>query len=162
MKVSLALIPLLPLTYFNTTQAVDSTIGLMPSMHCLVVEMIPHRWAVNCSRLWPHLTIVNSFSRMVYIQILHLVATMVGIFSKMWSFNTIDAGYLPIGPESCGIIKPPNVVSISYAQDEATAPLAYAQRQCWEYAKVRYVCDLFFLRSSDFTARNDGDICILQ
>ena len=87
---------------------------------------------------------------------------MVRTSSKMWSFNTIDDGYRPIGPESCGIIKPPNVVSISYAQDEATASLAYAQRQCWEYAKVRYVCNQLFLRFSDFTARNDGDIRDLQ
>ena len=65
---------------------------------------------------------------------------MVGTSSKI-SFNAIDDGYRPIGPESCGIIKPPNVVSVSYGQDEATASLAYARRQCWEYAKVRYVCD---------------------
>ena len=68
----------------------------------------------------------------------------------MWSFNAIDDGYCPIGPGSCGIIKPPNVVSISYYQDEATVSFAYAQRQCLEYGKVRYVCDQFFLRFSDF------------
>ena len=99
---------------------------------------------------------------MVYIQILLQVVTMVGTSSKIWSFNVIDDGYRPIGPESCGIIKPPNVVSISYSQDEATAPLAYAQRQCWEYGKVRYVCDQLFLRFSYFAARNDGDFCDLQ
>ena len=66
-----------------------------------------------------------------------------------------------IGPESCGIIKPPNVVSISYDQDEAVASLAYARRQCLEYAKVRYICDQLFLVFK-FTARNDGDICDLQ
>ena len=87
---------------------------------------------------------------------------MVDIFSKMCSLNPIDNEYRPTGPESCGIIKPPNVVSISYLQDEATASLAYAQRQCGEYAKVRYVCDLPFLQFSDFTARNDGDIRDLQ
>ena len=95
---------------------------------------------------------------MVYIQILRLVATMVGTCSEMWSF---DDRYRSIGPESCGIIKPPNVVSISYGGDEALFPPAYAQRQCWEYAKVRYVCDQLFLRFSDFTARNDGNICDL-
>ena len=86
---------------------------------------------------------------------------MVGTSSKMLSFNAND-GYRTIGPESCGIIKPPNVVSISYSQDEALAPLAYLQRQCQEYAKVRYICDQLFLRFSDFTARNDGDICAIQ
>ena len=76
---------------------------------------------------------------MVYIQILRQAATMVGTYSKRWSFGAIDNGYRSIGPESCGIIKSPNVVSVSYAQDEAVASLAYAQRQCSEYAKVRYV-----------------------
>ena len=87
---------------------------------------------------------------------------MVGTSSKTWSLNAIDSEYRPIGPEACGIIKPPKVISISYGQDEATALLSYAQRQCWEFAKVRYVCDQLFLRSSDFTARNDGNICDLQ
>jgi len=66
------------------------------------------------------------------------------------------------GPESCGIIKPPNVVSISYGANEGLFPIAYLKRQCWEYAKVRYVCDQLFPRFSDFAARNDGDICDLQ
>ena len=66
-----------------------------------------------------------------------------------------------IGPESCGIIDPPNVVSVSYDQDEAAPPLAYLLRQCFEYGKVRYICDRLFLRFSDFAARIDGDICDL-
>lgn len=41
-----------------------------------------------------------------------------------------------LAPDSCGILKPPNVVSISYGQDEATASAHYANRQCTEYAKV--------------------------
>ena len=64
---------------------------------------------------------------------------IVGTSSKIWFFCAIDDGYRPIEPESCGIIKSPDVVSISYSQDEATASLAYARRQCLEYAKVRYV-----------------------
>ena len=70
---------------------------------------------------------------------------MVGTSSKTWSLNAIDNGYRTTGPESCGIIKPPNVVSISYDWNEGNVSLAYAQRQCWEYAKVRYVCDQLFL-----------------
>ena len=91
---------------------------------------------------------MNFFSRMVYIQIKCEVATIVGTSSKMQSFNAIDDRYRdrPIGPESCGIIKPPNVVSMSYSQDEATATLAYGRRQCSEYAKVRCVCDQLFPR----------------
>ena len=34
-------------------------------------------------------------------------------------------------------------MSISYGQDEATATTAYANRQCTEYAKVRYFHALF-------------------
>ena len=79
---------------------------------------------------------------MVYIQILPQAATMVGTTGLS---NAIDDGYRSIGPESCGIIKPPNVVSVSYAEDEATSSLAYMQRQCWEYAKVRYVYGQLFL-----------------
>ena len=85
---------------------------------------------------------------------------MVG--NSSWSLIAIDNEYRPIGPESCGIIKPPNVVSISYGQDEATATLAYATRQCQEYAKVRYLLGPLFLQFSDFIARNDGDVCDLQ
>ena len=40
------------------------------------------------------------------------------------------------GPESCGIIAPPFVVSVSYGQDESTVTPAFANRQCTEYAKV--------------------------
>ncbi|KAJ7200324.1 subtilisin-like protein [Mycena pura] len=34
------------------------------------------------------------------------------------------------GPESCGIIRPPHTVSISYSQDEATITARSANRQC--------------------------------
>ena len=40
------------------------------------------------------------------------------------------------GPESCGIVAPPFVVSVSYGQDESTVTPAFANRQCTEYAKV--------------------------
>ena len=113
------------------------------------------------SHLWPHLTVVNLFfSRMVYIQMKRPVGSMVSISSKKWSFNTFDNEHrTTIGPQACGITKPPNVISISYHENEGDVSLAYAQRQCWEYAKVRCVYDQLFLRFSQFTARNDGDIC---
>ena len=95
-RLVVALISLLPSTCLITTQAVDSTIGLMQSINHIAVEMIPHRWAVNCSHLWPHFTIVNFSSRMVYIQILRLVATMVGTSLKMWSNDVIYNGYRPL------------------------------------------------------------------
>jgi hypothetical protein len=48
------------------------------------------------------------------------------------------------GPESCGIIAPPFVVSISYGQDEASVTAKYANRQCTEYAKVGSSCSLSY------------------
>ena len=47
-----------------------------------------------------------------------------------------------LGPESCGIIPPPLVMSISYGQDEATVTPKFANRQCTEYAKVDSRCSL--------------------
>jgi hypothetical protein len=41
-----------------------------------------------------------------------------------------------MGPESCGIIAPPNVVSTSYGADEADFTVSYAMRQCAEYGKL--------------------------
>jgi hypothetical protein len=99
---------------------------------------------------------------MVYIQILYPVASMVGTSSQTQPLNAIDNEHRAIGPESCGIIKPPNVVSISYGQDEPTATFAYATRQCTEYAKVRYILDQLFLLVSYSIARDVGDICDLQ
>ena len=83
---------------------------------------------------------------MVYIQILRPVGTKVGASLKTWSLNAIDFEYRALGPQPCGIIKPPNVVSVSYGLNEGYVTFAYAQRQCLEYGKVRYVCDQLFLR----------------
>ena len=48
------------------------------------------------------------------------------------------------GPNSCGIIAPPYVVSVSYGQDEASVTAKYANRQCTEYAKVSRSCSLSY------------------
>ncbi|KAG6845624.1 hypothetical protein H0H87_006677 [Tephrocybe sp. NHM501043] len=53
--------------------------------------------------------------------------------------DAVDGSFSPggfKGPESCGIVTPPFVVSISYGQDESTVTSAFANRQCTEYAKV--------------------------
>ena len=70
---------------------------------------------------------------------------MVGTSSEWGLSNATDDGYRSIGPASCGIITPPNVVSISYGGDEVLSPLAYVKRQCWEYAKVRFAIIFFSL-----------------
>ncbi|KZS91782.1 subtilisin-like protein [Sistotremastrum niveocremeum HHB9708] len=40
------------------------------------------------------------------------------------------------GPESCGIVKPANVISVSYSGDESTFPASYQQRECAEFGKL--------------------------
>jgi len=59
-------------------------------------------------------------------------------------------------PESCGIIKPPYVVSVSYSQDEAAAPLAYLRRQCHEYGKLGMMGTSVFYSSGDNGVAGEG------
>ena len=54
-----------------------------------------------------------------------------------------------IEPESCGIIKPPNVVSISYGEDESSVTVAYATRQCREYGKLGMMGTTILYSSGD-------------
>ncbi|KAG6829789.1 hypothetical protein H0H92_003444 [Tricholoma furcatifolium] len=61
------------------------------------------------------------------------------------------------GPESCGIIAPPNVVSTSYGQDEVTITAKSAMRQCTEYAKLGLLGTSIFYSSGDTgVAGDDG------
>jgi len=48
--------------------------------------------------------------------------------------DTAAGGYN--GPEDCGTVKPANVISTSYGYNEADLTVAYASRQCAEYAKL--------------------------
>lgn len=36
----------------------------------------------------------------------------------------------------CGVYKPMNVISISYAGEEVDLPISYQKRQCLEYMKL--------------------------
>lgn len=63
-------------------------------------------------------------------------------------------------PDSCGIIKPPNVVSVSYGQDEATASVHYATRQCNEYAKLGMLGTTVVYSSGDFGVAGFGGSCL--
>ncbi|KAH9023489.1 subtilisin-like protein [Lactarius pseudohatsudake] len=62
-------------------------------------------------------------------------------------------------PESCGIIKPPYVVSVSYAQDEGTATHRYATRQCNEYGKLGLLGTTVLYASGDDGVAGLGGIC---
>ncbi|KAJ7595053.1 subtilisin-like protein [Mycena floridula] len=64
------------------------------------------------------------------------------------------------GPESCGIVKPPHVVSISYGQDESTISAKSAQRQCAEYAKLGLLGTSVFYSSGDNGVAGNGGVCL--
>ncbi|KAH8990678.1 subtilisin-like protein [Lactarius hatsudake] len=62
-------------------------------------------------------------------------------------------------PESCGIIKPPHVVSVSYAQDEGTATHRYATRQCNEYGKLGLLGTTVLYGSGDDGVAGGDGVC---
>ncbi|KAH0586015.1 hypothetical protein H2248_007292 [Termitomyces sp. 'cryptogamus'] len=64
------------------------------------------------------------------------------------------------GAESCGIIAPPNVVSVSYGQDEASITAASAMRQCQEYAKLGLMGTSVFYSSGDDGVAGNGGVCL--
>ena len=72
--------------------------------------------------------------RMESTQTLHVVVLKVIMASYYYIYVLVFIS--EPGPESCGIIAPPFVVSVSYGQDEASVTAKYANRQCTEYAKV--------------------------
>ncbi|KAF9063311.1 subtilisin-like protein [Rhodocollybia butyracea] len=64
------------------------------------------------------------------------------------------------GPESCGIIAPPFVVSTSYSQDESTATPFYARRQCNEYGKLGLLGTTILYSSGDDGVAGNGGVCL--
>ncbi|KJA23288.1 hypothetical protein HYPSUDRAFT_201573 [Hypholoma sublateritium FD-334 SS-4] len=86
------------------------------------------------------------------------------------SFCTFDGGDDPEqdgiypdaagSPDSCGILVPPNVVSISYGQDEATASAHYANRQCTEYAKLGMLGTTVVYSTGDDGVAGFNDACL--
>ncbi|KII91002.1 hypothetical protein PLICRDRAFT_684337 [Plicaturopsis crispa FD-325 SS-3] len=64
------------------------------------------------------------------------------------------------GPESCGIVKPPNVVSVSYGQDESSVTAAYAQRQCAEYGKLGMLGTTVLYSSGDDGVAGGNGVCL--
>ncbi|KZT34095.1 subtilisin-like protein [Sistotremastrum suecicum HHB10207 ss-3] len=63
-------------------------------------------------------------------------------------------------PESCGIVKPANVISTSYGMNEADASLFYAQRQCSEYGKLGLMGTTILYSSGDDGVAGFGNECI--
>ncbi|TFK74740.1 subtilisin-like protein [Pluteus cervinus] len=62
--------------------------------------------------------------------------------------------------QSCGIIAPPHVVSISYGQDESTVTAAFANRQCTEYAKLGMMGSSILYSSGDSGVAGNGGVCL--
>ncbi|KAF8158459.1 subtilisin-like protein [Crassisporium funariophilum] len=64
------------------------------------------------------------------------------------------------GKESCGIVKPPFVVSVSYGQDESSVTAKFAQRQCTEYAKLGMMGTSVLYSSGDDGVAGGGGVCL--
>ncbi|KAF8517278.1 subtilisin-like protein [Hysterangium stoloniferum] len=63
-------------------------------------------------------------------------------------------------PESCGIIKPPNVISTSYGSQEPEMTAAYQIRQCNEYAKLGMMGVTILYSSGDNGVAGFDGLCI--
>ena len=62
--------------------------------------------------------------------------------------------------QSCGVTKPPYVVSISYGFDEFDVTPAYANRQCNEYGKLGGMGTTILYSSGDNGAAGQSGICL--
>jgi tripeptidyl-peptidase-1 len=60
----------------------------------------------------------------------------------------------------CGTVKPANVISTSYALDEAKLSRASATRQCNEYAKLGLLGVTFLYASGDDGVAGDDGKCL--
>ena len=65
-----------------------------------------------------------------------------------------------LGNETCGTIKPANVISTSYSYDEADLTVFYATRQCAEYAKLGLMGVTVLYSSGDFGVAGNGGNCL--
>jgi len=63
-------------------------------------------------------------------------------------------------PESCGIVKPANVISTSYGMNEADVTLFYAQRQCAEYGKLGLMGTTILYSSGDNGVAGFDGFCL--
>ncbi|KAF8879105.1 subtilisin-like protein [Gymnopilus junonius] len=64
------------------------------------------------------------------------------------------------GNESCGIVSPPFVVSVSYGQDESSISAKSAIRQCTEYGKLGMMGTTILYSSGDDGVAGGGGTCL--
>jgi subtilase family serine protease len=67
---------------------------------------------------------------------------------------TLDIG------KDCGTVQPANVISTSYGINEADLSVAYAIRQCNEYAKLGLMGVTFLFGSGDRGVAGGGGLCL--
>jgi len=86
---------------------------------------------------------------------------------KNLSFKRLPTGIYPdplpggfTGPESCGIVKPANVVSTSYGSQEPEMTAAYQIRQCNEYGKLGMMGVTVLFSSGDNGVAGFNGLCI--
>ncbi|KAF9228451.1 hypothetical protein BS17DRAFT_877685 [Gyrodon lividus] len=64
------------------------------------------------------------------------------------------------GPEACGTARPTNVISTSYAYNEADLTPFYTARQCAEYAKLGLMGVTVLYSSGDYGVAGNGGLCL--
>ncbi|KAH7906414.1 peptidase S8/S53 domain-containing protein [Hygrophoropsis aurantiaca] len=64
------------------------------------------------------------------------------------------------GPEACGTVKPANVISTSYAYNEADLTPFYTARQCAEYAKLGLMGVTVLYSSGDYGVAGNDALCL--
>lgn len=71
--------------------------------------------------------------------------------------DTASGGY---AGRNCGTVKPANVISTSYGYNEADLSVAYATRQCNEYAKLGLMGVTFLFSSGDSGVAGNMGYCL--
>ncbi|KAF7984762.1 hypothetical protein HWV62_11730 [Athelia sp. TMB] len=84
------------------------------------------------------------------------------------SFCTFEGGdgsnqgdsSLPVNAQTCGVVSPPYVVSVSWGGSEVEQTGKYLERQCTEYAKLGMMGSSILYSSGDNGVAAGGDKCI--
>ncbi|KAF7976404.1 hypothetical protein HWV62_6801 [Athelia sp. TMB] len=84
------------------------------------------------------------------------------------SFCTFDGGdeenegdsSLPVNAQTCGVVSPPYVVSVSWGGPEAELTGKYVERQCTEYAKLGMMGSSILYSTGDNGVGAHSDVCI--
>ena len=67
---------------------------------------------------------------------------------------------LPVNAETCGVVSPPYVVSVSWGDSEVEQTGKYLERQCTEYAKLGMMGSSIPYSTGDYGVAAYSDVCI--